>query len=184
MELRIKINAVIVGLALGLSGCQNYPAIDEAFGGHPNARSSGVALATQPETSQTKPIQLIPPNDKQVVAAMKEAMPNIAKVLGIHSCVEDNASLRMMNVYAVPGENMARGNGWQDFPNNNEVMKYHDRSKCVSLSTLDQWSMPALNALKFRVVYFAYDSGETVSFQYIFKKMDDGSWKIADYDKL
>ena len=184
MESRLKIGAVIVGITLSISGCQNYPAIDEAFGGHPNARSSSVALASQPDASQTKPIKLIPPNDQQVVVAMKDAMPTIAKVLGIHSCVEDNASLRMLNVYAVPGENMARGNGWQDFPNNSEVMKFHDRSKCVSLSTLDQWSMPALNALKFRVVYFAYDSGETVSFQYIFKKLDDGSWKIADFDKL
>ena len=58
-------------------------------------------------------------------------------------------------------------------------MKYHNTNKCVSVSTIDQWTMPALNALQFRAVYFADDSGETFNFYYLFKKSDDGSWKIA-----
>jgi len=88
-----------------------------------------------------------------------------------------------MNIYAVPGEDMTRRSMYEghSYPNSNDSMKYHDKNKCVSLSTLDQWTMPALNAMQFRAIYFGDDSGETVSFQYLFKKADDGSWKIADF---
>jgi hypothetical protein len=43
--------------------------------------------------------------------------------------------------------------------------------------------MPAMNALQFRTVYFADDSGETLKYQFLFKKMDDGSWKIDTFEK-
>lgn len=88
-----------------------------------------------------------------------------------------------MNAYAVPGEDMAVYTGGERFPNHTNFMKYHDRNKCVSVSAIDQWVMPALNALQFRAVYFADDSGETVNFAYQFKKMDDGSWKIAGFNR-
>jgi len=43
--------------------------------------------------------------------------------------------------------------------------------------------MPALNALSFRVVYYADDSGETVNFAYHFKKVEDGSWKVEKFNR-
>jgi hypothetical protein len=189
MEYRLKIVTIIVGLTLVLSGCKDLPVVDELFGGQPNAGSSGraqhsgIALAAQSDASQRKQVQLIVPNDKQTAAAIEEALPTIKKVLGIHPCLKDSESVRLMNIYAVPGVNLATG-AWYIFPNNTSFLKYHDRNKCVSVSTIDQWAMPALNALQFRVVYFADDSGETVNFQYLFKKVDDGSWKIDHFDSI
>lgn len=198
MESRLNVCAIIVGLSLGLSGCaqdlakfnQDLAALNKSLaekgrsqasaGSSGGAQTGGVAMATQPEAGQSKQVQMIVPNDKQVAAAIDEALPTIKKVLGIHQCVKNNESLRQMNIYAVPGENMASQMGvGYSFPNSPNFMKYHDRNKCVSVRAIDQWTMPALNALKFRAVYFADDSGETINFTYLFKKSDDGSWKIA-----
>lgn len=208
MESRLKISAVIVVATLGLCSFagpvlafdlfdkmkSDFAAIN-AQGEQERARIKGdaqtgggqannIVMATQQEESQSKPTQLIVPKDKRVAAAMNEAMPTIKKVLAIHQCVKDPQSLRQMNIYAIPGTDMARSDipSWS-FPDSSAWMKYHDLNKCISVSTIDQWSMPALNALLFRAVYFADDSGETVNFLYLFKKADDGSWKIAQFEK-
>lgn len=212
MESRLKICAMIIGLNLGLcafagsamagnpledllnkvqsdfkaindKGEQDRARIrgDAQTGG--GAQTGGIAMAAQSEESQSKPTQLIIPKDKRVAAAIDEALPTIKKILAIHQCVKDWQSLRQMNIYAVPGVNMAQSGpyGGYSFPNGTNYMKYHDNNKCVSVSALDQWAMPALNALQFRAVYFADDSGETVNFLYLFKKVNDGSWRIAEF---
>lgn len=146
------------------------------------AQTSDIAMAAQPDTSKSKPTQLIVPKDKRVATAMDEALPIIKKVLGIHQCLKNAESIRQLNTYAVNGVDLTRNN-YYGFPNSDAWMKYHDRNKCVSVRAIDQWSMPALNALLFRAVYFADDSGETVNFLYLFKKTDDGSWEIAQIEK-
>lgn len=200
MVSRLKISAIIVVLTIGLSGCaqdlakfnQDLAALNQALAGgggsQPGrAQTGGMAMASQPEAGQHKQVQLIVPNEKRTATAMNEALPNIKKILGIHQCVKDWQSLRQMNFYAVPGVDMStQGNFWsqfQKYPNSELSMKYHDQNKCVSVSAIDQWSMPALNALNFRTVYFADDSGETANFVYHFKKTDDGSWKIAAFER-
>ena len=150
------------------------------------AVKSSNSFATMPAADPDKKqvTQLIVPTDPRVRAAMDAAMPNIKKILGIHQCMREEEGLLQLNIYAVQGVNMlGNGSNWQ-FPNNKSYLKYHDRSKCMSITTLDQWSMPALNALHFRAVYFADDSGETVNFQYLLKKVDDGSWKLESLGKV
>ncbi len=63
-------------------------------------------------------------------------------------------------------------------PNSSDYMKYHDFDKCLSVQAIDQWRMPALNALAFRVIFIADDSGKTVNFKYLLKKDDEGQWKL------
>lgn len=195
MVSRLKIGAAIVGLTIGLSGCaqdlakfnQDLAALNQALAGGAQGggvQSGGMAMAAKP-AGQSKPIQLIVPNDKRTAAVIDEAMPNIKKVLGIHQCLKDGASMRQLNIYAVPGVDMAAGPLLSYLiPNGLDYMRYHDLNKCVSISALDQWTMPALNALQFRAIYFADDSGETVNFLYLFKKVDDGSWKIAETHRV
>lgn len=108
---------------------------------------------------------------------MDAAMPNIKKVISLHRCMKSADNMRMLNFHAITGRNFESTYDW-NYPNSKWFMKYHDRNNCVSARTMDQWSMPALNALRFRVVYFAEDSGETVNFQYEFKRGQDGSWKL------
>lgn len=62
-------------------------------------------------------------------------------------------------------------------------LKYHDPSKCVDIRVIDRFGLLALNALAFRVVYLAKDSGETIDFGFLFKKTDDGSWLLGQAPK-
>lgn len=71
---------------------------------------------------------------------------------------------------------------YERFPNSGFQMKYHDRNKCVSVQAIDKWQMPALNALVFRAIYVADDSGETANFMYVLKKDDEGQWKLERFD--
>ena len=198
MESRLRIGAMIVVMSLGLSGCvkemakinNDLASLNHALSGgskpQVNAASSGgtqnnIAMAVQPEAGQSKPVQLIVPSDQRVATAIDEALPAIKKVLGIHQCLKTNDGLRQLNFYAVPGVDMVHPWG---VPNSSDFMKYHDYNKCLSVSTLDQWAMPALNAIQFRTIYFADDSGETVNFLFLFKKADDGSWKLAKFHSM
>jgi|GEM_PF-7112813 len=134
-------------------------------------------IASAPDSG--KEIQLILPPDTRTREAIDAALPIVKKVLAIHQCVKTLDGMLQLNFWAVPGVNF-RGSFNSVYPNSTWYMKYHDRNKCVSVRAIDNWAMPALNALKFRVVYFAEDSGETVNFAYLLKKIDDGSWKLAE----
>src|SRR5450830_1620178 len=168
-KMLLLVAIIAPSLVFGLSGCaqlnKDLAGLNQALAGvggtQANAgRSGGYAMAVQPEGGQSKQTQLIVPNDKQTAVAMNEALPTIKKVLGIQQCVQDSSSLRLTNVYAVSGVDMSSQNGgW--FPNQTQFMNYHNKNKCVGVRTLDQWSMPALNAIQFRAVFFADDSGET-----------------------
>jgi hypothetical protein len=152
-------------------------------------KPSEIAKTAQSEIIESKPPKLVVPKDKRVAVAMEEALPTIQKVLSIHQCMKEPESLRQLNIFAVPGLDMIKRSGdisglpAYGFPNSQFFMKFHDRNKCVSVTVVDNWSMPALNALLFRTVYFAEDSGETVNFLYLFKKMDDSSWKLSQIEK-
>lgn len=187
METRKKIGAIVVGLTLSLSACADLENLNHSLPGNERAQASGSVMATQPAVSQSKPTQLIVPDDKKVAAAMTEALPTIKKILSIHQCLKNSAGLRQMNFYAVPGSDMTRFENSYDSTHTFGLpiyrMEYHDKNKCLSVQALDQWVMPALNALLFRAVYFADDSGETSNFIYLFQKTDDGSWKIAQFER-
>lgn len=208
MMSRLKISAIIVGSALGLNvftessiaaglddifkKVQNdFSSINEQ-GAQERARirsgaqTNGDAMATQPETPEQH-IQMTVPRDPKVKAAIDAALPNIKKVLAIHQCIRAPQQLLQLNALAIPGVNMMSGGDsgspMYSYPNNQgsmfQYMKYHDPSKCVDIRSIDRFSLLALNALSFRVVYLAKDSGETVNFGFLFKKDDDGSWLLG-----
>ena len=170
-------------LCVALAGC--LPAVrQQNQDGTGQPAYGGYGMAVLPATEKNHQTQMVIPSDKRTNEAIEAALPTIKKVLAIHQCIKSGGGLRQLNFYAMPGRDMAQpDNGWggdtsSRYPNSSLRMKYHDRNKCVSVRAMDEWTMPALNALKFRAVFFAEDSGETVSFNYLFKKVDDGSWKL------
>jgi len=187
--------SVYVGplFALLLSGCaaeqldqfnRSLADLNTALGAPPGNTAQPVNnLATMPVShGPQQGVQLIVPDDANVKVALDAALPTIKKVLSIHQCLRDG-HLQSLNFYAVPGVDM---NAATSYTNVTPMgyMPYHDHSKCVSVRSIDTLSMPALNALQFRTVYFADDSGETVNFNFLFKKVDDGSWRLATIQKL
>lgn len=150
------------------------------------AQGGGLAIETHQEESQSKPTQVIIPKDKRTAAAIDEAMPTIKKILALHRCLKTSDGLRQMNFDAVAGMDMMRFANPYDATIGLPIrgMQFHDKNKCLRIQSLDQWSMPALNALLFRSVYFADDSGEVANFLYLFMKTDDGSWKIKQFEPV
>lgn len=140
--------------------------------------SSGSLAGNAPQKEQVK---LIVPNDDKTKAAVDSALPTIKKILAMHQCVMNHRGMQQLNAYAIPGVDVAGHEYYHVlyYPNNANHLKYHDHRKCVSIRAIDGFSMPALNVLNFRVVYFAGDSGETVNFGFQMKSTDDGKWLLS-----
>lgn len=170
--------------AINAKGEQDRAAIraQQQNGANPN----DIAQMAQNDGGGEQTIPLTIPKDKKIGAAVEEALPTIKKIVSIHQCLKHNSGLREMNFFAVPGMDMtqfgSRFNATIGLPIMR--MKFHDKNKCPRVQVVDQFSMPALNALLFRTVYFADDSGETSSFLYLFMKTDDGSWKIKQLEQV
>lgn len=170
---------ILPGFTFGLSGCaQLNKDLEDLNNKLAAARGQpgGNVMAVQQDANQSK-TKVVIPNDKKVSTAIDEALPTIKKVLSIHQCLKENEGMRLLNTHAVTGVDMRNVYGYIDITPITR-MKYHDKNKCVTVQALDEWDMPALNALNFRVVFFSNESGEVANFKYFFKKLD-GSWKIA-----
>jgi hypothetical protein len=195
-----KIFPLIAITSAVLSGCaagqiekfnQDLNSLNAALAGSKRPASQGpmgaTSMAVMPAAAQENSkssLQLEIPDEPRTQAAMDAALPTIKKVLSIHQCIKDGG-MHQLNFYAIPGVDMNQA-AWQQtgWPNSWMNMKYHDRNKCVNVRAIDRVSMPALNALKFRVVYFADDSGETVNFEYLFKNVGDNTWKLEATARL
>jgi hypothetical protein len=170
-----------LSLAASLAGCQEaMQQLNRDLAALNNAPKPGT-MARMPEGGKDQQTQLIVPADTRVREAMEAALPTVKKVLAIHQCVKTHDGLLQLNQWAVPGADLRRWGQGGSFPNHYDWMRYHDRNKCVGVRAIDNWSMPALNALRFRAVFFADDSGETINFTYLLKRTDDGSWLVETF---
>lgn len=170
--------------AINDKGEKNRAAIGAKQQGGTATPGGEMALKEAPEEKQDKPTQVSMPKDKKTAAAIEEAMPLITKIVSLHRCMKNNSGLRQWNFDAVSGVDMMKFVNiyWPKTGLPIEKMEYHDNNKCLSAKTLDQFSMPAMNALLFRAVYFADDSGETDNYLFLFMKTDDG-WKIKQFER-
>ncbi len=170
----------VLAVFLSLAGCQQSLQQLNRDLAAANANRPG-AMASATPASKEQQTKLTVPTDQRTREAMEAALPAIKKILSIHQCIKVTDGMLQLNHMAVPGVSFA--GAWNLYPNNAYFMKYHDRNNCVSVRAIDNWAMPALNALQFRAVYFAEDSGETINFSYLMKKVDDGSWKLQTIER-
>lgn len=178
--------AVAIAAMIALTGCKDameqlnrdLAAANAAMAGSSTLSKPGT-MARMDTSVQQQKTQLIVPKDQKVEEAVDAALPTIKKVLAVHQCARSDDALLPLNRLAITGVNIpATSYGW-GYPLQSTYFKYHDMTKCLGIHSIDEFSMLALNALRFRVVYFAEDSGETVNFWFLFKKADDGTWRIA-----
>lgn len=174
MSKKIQLMIVATLLPLVVSGCLSQVNRDLE-----NMNRQMTASRTQaqrePEGSGVK-TELVVPTDSRTKQAMEAALPKIQEVLSIHRCIKTDDGVRMLNYHTIPGVRIFEGWGWYPIGH----MRYHSKNKCVGVRAIDQWSMPALNVLQFRVAYFAEDSGEAVNFQFQFKLSDNGRWLLSN----
>lgn len=182
------IKLICLAVFIPLVGCaqadfdkfdQSLKTLNQALGAPPAPGTQTVQatapMAVRGDSSKSIRTELVIPADKATEEAMNAALPVVKKVISIHQCLKTEESQRLLNVYAVAGVDLSKSL-WS-VPNN--WTKYHDKSQCVDVKALDQWTLQALNALRVRAVYFATDSGETFNLFYHFRKTSDGSWKLS-----
>jgi hypothetical protein len=126
--------------------------------------------------------------DNNTRITIQEAAPTIHKIIAIHQCIrltnntrENDQAMRRLNFLAEPGIDFAAG--WRNTAPMGR-MQYHDQSKCVPVKAINKISMPARNALRFTIVYFAEDSGEVANFTYLLMKSNSGDWRLREFSQL
>jgi hypothetical protein len=62
--------------------------------------------------------------------------------------------------------------------------QYHDKSKCMDVVRIGDWSKPAANALKFRAYFVAGDSGEAANVTFELQRSSEGEWLVRDFGGL
>ena len=168
-----QINKDLANLNQSLAAARSTPSGQAPF---------ATGLAQNTDNGKGTPTQLIVPPDKAAAAALDAALPVAKKVIGIHQCMKDSASSRLLSPYTFPGNENNVLSPYKPIPLN--LTQYHDKSKCLGVRSIDQISLVALNTLQIRVVYLAEDSGEASNYRMQFVKLEDASWKIRRIEPL
>jgi hypothetical protein len=113
--------------------------------------------------------------DARLRNVIADAAPTLKEFVAKLSCLPYNGGdlnaqiTSMFTIYAAPGRSLSL------LPPANQT-RYHDKSSCLTVVRIQGWNAPALNALKFEVVYLANDSGESAKTNHEMVKQPDGVW--------
>lgn len=176
---------ICVLAAAGLAGCaselhqvnQSLAAVNQALAASSQPRTmqntmNGPAIP-KPTSAQSQALQSqrsLGNVDTSIAATRQEAWPTIEKLIGFVACYPQYNAARYLHQYLIPNAYILE----VAVPMNS--MNYHPKTQCVSIARMDNWSMPARNALAFRTVYVSESSGESQSYNYEMVKQPDGAW--------
>ena len=137
-----------------------------------NSNTLSGAPTAQPTVAQIQALDMqlkTATTDKNLLAARAEAEPTIKKVIGTLACFPDTNPGKYLGPYLMEGVSysvLAPMSG----------MHYHPQEQCLNVARLDNWSMPAKNAIAFRGVYVSGASDESKEYRYELVKQSDGAW--------
>lgn len=112
-----------------------------------------------------------PQAQAQIQAAVQQAAPTIQKVVSFMACYPGWNPNRYLTQYFAPG-------GSIDMAPPLKGMRYAPAGQCLDVVRMDNWQMPALNALKFRVVYSSSVSGESATENMTFQREGASTWLL------
>lgn len=140
--------------------------------------------------SNLQGIKIVKSNAK-LDAQFREASDQISQALDVHRCLKrikndangEIASLRALNPFMVPGVDASKLmiGGFTTDAAPAFKFQYSSPTKCIGVSQIDEITAVAKNALSFRVVYLASDSGETANYWFVVQKQEGGEWKILKF---
>ena len=156
---------------------KDLSSLNNALAGNANTqatmqKNSKIAQISSEQTGKIDLVLNTKTNNKQRDLAILEAKSTITGFIKTNSCI-NNYNGSVLNIYAAPGK---------AYPNFNyigapmQLMKYHDKSTCVSVLRIQGWEMPAKNVLRFEVVYVSDSSGESTKGLYEIVKQSSGEW--------
>ena len=111
-------------------------------------------------------------DDRHIALAIEESRPIIRDLAKTEACIASSSRESELRVYGAPGTSL--GN-WHPMYS----MRYHDKSKCLSVVRIHGWRMPARNALQFEILYLADDSAETRAQEHELVKQPGGEWLFS-----
>lgn len=177
----------MTAIALSISGCTStlkdinnglstinsgLSTVNSTLSGQPALQQENSVSLSSAQQAKLQSILNQKTQDKNINIAVSEASTVISEFIGMNSCITGyNGS--MLNRYAAPGKL---------YPSNNYIgapvpqMRYHDKSSCASVLRIQDWKMPARNALRFEVSYISDTSGEVIKDNNEVVKQPSGEW--------
>lgn len=126
-------------------------------------------ITSEQQKAIASEIPKVVPNEniRQIV---KDATPTLTTYVERLSCLAEEAGLSALLEYAAPGARISYWNRGMAY------VQYHNKAACMTITRIQGWNAPALNALQFEVTYKADDSGEIGKSQHEIVRQPDGAW--------
>ena len=168
----------VVLAVTSLAGCstQQLQAMNQQLPGINQSMVPAGPPMPQPTAAQQQQLLSLlnhPQTQAQIQTALQQASPAIKKIVQFLACFPGDPG-NYLEQFAAPGNTLV------GYPSPLMVMKYAPKTMCVNVVRIDDWQMPALNALSFRVVYQSSVSGETDIEHYTLQRQLDGTWLLLD----
>jgi hypothetical protein len=183
----MKKSIAITAIALSISGCTStlqdinsglssinsgLSTVNSTLSGEPALQQDNSASLSSTQQAKLQSILTQKTQDKNINIAISEASPVISEFISMNACITGyNGS--MLNRYAASGKLYA-SNNYIGAPV--PKMRYHDKSSCASVLRIQDWKMPARNALRFEVSYISDTSGEVIKGNHEVVKQSSGEW--------
>ena len=135
----------------------------------------GIAMITAAQQNKIANELAKKPAQKDLQTKISEASTIIQQFLEKNSCIKTNSANSSKLIYFAP--NSPQANAPMLYGGS---MHYHNKEQCVNVARVSGWTSPAINALRFEVVYLADDSGEVVKQNNEVVKQPDGEWLFTN----
>ena len=171
-------------VVLTLAGCATRPGIYQPVNGQQNAQRLGTAdigiqqNVMRPSEASDFELKLNPKLTDRVIAAKWATLKPLAeKVVSVSACGvgSEEVAWKSMGRWVDPDTNFLQTNLALAISRT----RYHPRSACMTILRIDNWSMPANNAVSFRVQFVSDVSNETVPISYLFRANEEGTWLLS-----
>lgn len=140
--------------------------------------ASAVATATPAQASAVTQLLAAPLQDRAITTKRAEAAPLIRKLVAIGACARTSEAWNAINRDALTPRTYQAGYSSELVAMTS--VNYHDKSTCFDVVRLTDWTMPALNALKFRAWYISPQSGEAKHQSFELQKTTEGTWMVRE----
>lgn len=135
----------------------------------------GIAMITAAQQIKIAKELAKKPAQKDLQAKIAEASTIIQQFLEKNSCIKTNSANSSKLIYFA--HNSPQANAPMLYVSS---MHYHNKEQCLNVARVSGWTSPALNTLRFEVVYLAEDSGEVVKQNNEVVKQPDGDWLFTN----
>ncbi|MEO4049441.1 hypothetical protein AAFN46_20470 [Pseudomonas sp. CAU 1711] len=172
---------ILSSLALMITGCASVNSglttFNEGMASLNKTLASGLpanqrrvgSFITQDQEFKIKSNLAVKTDDNSINQAIAEASSVIESFAKAESCINNHLD-SSLELYTAPGGKMNTSYAPM------MPMRYHDKTKCVSVAKIQGWFMPARNALQFEIVYVSENSGEVQKRGHEVVKQPNGEW--------